>query len=229
MRVNIQPEWGYTRGTASGKISVGLAANPRLPGEAPIRPHPLLSRVARVAVAATALLCPVSAAQGAEESPEQVAAQLLQAMRDTNWLRAASLMHPSALAQFHDLFRPVLQCDNPAVAQARQELFGIGSGVEAARTSDTALVASLLRFGTNQEQGFAEALRTAQLSVIGHIPEGADTVHVLARISMSVDSLPFSQVEVISFRRYGSTWRTLLKADISAMGAMLRRLCVTEG
>lgn len=150
-------------------------------------------------------------------------------MRDTDWIRAASLMHPSALAQFHDLFRPILQWDNPALTQARKELFGIGSAVEAAQTSDTALVASLLRFGTAQEQGFAAALRTAQLNVIGHVPEGADTVHMLARISLSLDSVPFSQVEVISFRRYGSTWRTLLKADISAMGAMLRRLCVTEG
>lgn len=150
-------------------------------------------------------------------------------MRNADWTRAAALMHPSALAQFHDLFRPVLQCDNPAAAQARQELFGIRSSAEAARTSDTALVASLLRFGTEREQGFAAALRTAQLNVIGHVPEGVDTVHVLARISLSIDSLPFSQVEVISFRRYRSTWRTLLKADISAMGAMLRRLCVTEG
>jgi hypothetical protein len=138
-------------------------------------------------------------------------------------------MHPSALAQFHDLFRPVLQCDNPAAAQARTQIFGLSSAVEAAKASDTTLLASLLRFGISQEKGFTDALRTAQLNVIGHVPEGADTVHVLARLSILVDSIPFSQVEVMSFRRYGATWRTLLKADISAMGSMLRRLCVTEG
>jgi hypothetical protein len=191
--------------------------------------HPPFSRIAVAGVVATTLLCPPSPAQGALETPEQVARQLLGAIRDTNWVRAASLMHPSALAQFHDLFRPVLQCDNPAAVQARKEVFGVGSAVEAARMSDTALMASLLRFGTTREQGVAAMLRTAQLNVIGHVAEGVDTVHVLARISLLVESMPFSQVEVISFRRYGSTWRSMLKADISAMGTMLRRLCVTEG
>lgn len=191
--------------------------------------HPLFSNIAVAGVVATTLLCPPSPAQGAPETPEQVARQLLGAIRDTNWVRAASLMHPSALAQFHDLFRPVLQCDNPAAVQARKEVFGVGSAVEAARMSDTALMASLLRFGTTREQGVTAMLRTAQLNVIGHVAEGVDTVHVLARISLLVESMPFSQVEVISFRRYRSTWRSMLKADISAMGTMLRRLCVTEG
>lgn len=191
--------------------------------------HPLFSRIAVAGVVATTLLCPQSPAQGAPETPEQVARQLLGAIRDTNWVRAASLMHPSALAQFHDLFRPVLQCDNPAAVQARKEVFGVGSAVEAARMSDTALMASLLRFGTTREQGVTAMLRTAQLNVIGHVAEGVDTVHVLARISLLVERMPFSQVEVISFRRYRSTWRSMLKADISAMGTMLRRLCVTEG
>lgn len=191
--------------------------------------HHRVPRVATAGTVAMTLLCAAAAAQQIPETPEQVARQLLGAIRDTNWLQAAALMHPSALAQFHDLFRPVLQCDNPAAAQARREVFGVGSAVEAARMSDTALMASLLHFGTTRQQGVTAMLRTAQLSIIGHVAEGSDTVHVLARISLLVESLPFSQVEVISFRRYGTTWRTLLKADISAMGAMLRRLCINEG
>jgi hypothetical protein len=169
------------------------------------------------------------AAQADSETPEQVAGELLAAMRDTNWFRAASLMHPSALAQFHDMFRPILQCDNSAAVEARNQVFGFASAVEAARASDTALIATLLRRGMNREKGFASILRTAKLQIIGHVPEGRDTVHVLARLSLSIDSIPFSQVEVLSFQRYGSTWRTLLKADISALGGMLRRLCLREG
>ena len=164
-------------------------------------------------------------AQAAPETPEQVAQQYLTAVRDTNWIAAAQLMHPSALAQFHDMFRPVLQCEGQEVAQAREALFGLHSLAEATRVSDTVLMASLLRFGTTRREGLADVLRTAQMQVIGHVPEGADTVHVLTRLTFALDSIRVSQVEVISFRRFGATWRTLLKADISAMGAMLRRLC----
>lgn len=126
-------------------------------------------------------------AQATQEAPEQVVGQFLAAFRDTNWLDAAALMHPSALAQFHDLFR----------------------------------------FGMTREKGLAALLGTARMQVIGHVGEGADTVHVLTRLTLNLDGIQASRLEVISFARYGRTWRTLLKADCSAMGAVLRRLCTS--
>jgi hypothetical protein len=184
------------------------------------------ARLATALLGAAVAPSSVAHGQGTAETPELVARQFLTAIRDTNWFRAASLMHPSALAQFHDLFSPILQCENATAGQIRVEVFGVHSKVEAARASDTSLVASLLRYGTTREEGMLDVLRTAQMRVVGHVAEGGDTVHVLARLSLKVDSIPVSQMEVISFRRYGNTWRTLLKSDFSAMGAMLRRLCV---
>jgi hypothetical protein len=185
--------------------------------------------VARCMSVAAAIASIPPAAASAQEAPEHVAQQFLAAVRDTNWFAAASLMHPVALTQFRDLFRPLLQCPGQEATQVRQQLFGLTSAVEAARTSDTLLLASLLRVSTTREEGLATVLRTAHLHVIGHVPEGIDTVHVLARISLSIDTFPVSQIEVMSFQRYGSTWRALLKADFSALGAMLRRICVAGG
>lgn len=168
---------------------------------------------------------PVLRAQETPESPEQVTEEFLAAIRDTNWVAAAGLMHPNALAQFHMLFRPLLDCAGPALDQARQQILGVTSQAQAARLSDTVLVAAILRLAMNEQQGLTGILQTAKLHIIGHVAEGRDTVHVLARLTFQIDSVPISAVDVFSFQRYHSTWRALLKGDFSSLGVMLRRAC----
>jgi hypothetical protein len=164
-------------------------------------------------------------AQTTGTTPELVAEQFLAAIRDTNWAGAARLMHPSALAQLHGFLRPLLECPGAALDQARGQLLGVTSLAEAARLPDTTVVAAFLRLGLSHQQGLASVLQTAQLHIIGHVGEGADTVHVLARLTFRVDSLPVSAVEVFSLQRHDSTWRALLKGDFSSLGGMLQRAC----
>ncbi len=191
----------------------------------------MLERFGRtILAAAVAATIPAAVrAQDTTATPEQVAQEFVQATRDTNWARMAGLMHPSALKQFHDLFSPVLQCPSATAAQIRQTLFGIGSTVEAARTSDSALMVALFRTMSGRASGLAEVMRTAQLRVIGHVLEGADTVHVVSRLSVAVDSFPLTQMDVVSMARSGPTWRVLLKADFSALGFAMRRICGPQG
>lgn len=183
--------------------------------------------IAAVLVAAL----PAVPARGQEtaETPEEVAQQFVQATRDTNWSRVAALLHPAALAQFHSLFAPVLQCRTPEAEEARRSIFGITSMVQAARTPDSVLAASLFRAVARQEAGFANVLRTARLQVLGHVAEGADTVHVVSRVTVDVDSLEVGQMEVVSLAREGRTWRVLLKSDLSSLALVLRRVCGPRG
>ncbi len=167
--------------------------------------------------------------QGVAETPEQVTQEFVQATRDTNWSRMAALLHPTALAQFHSFFAPVLQCRTPEAAEARRAIFGITSSVQAARTPDSVLVAALFRTMSSQQSGFAEVLRTARLQVLGHVAEGNDTVHVVSRLTVVVDSMQVGQMEVVSLSRDGPTWRVLLKSDLSALAIALRRVCSPRG
>ncbi len=184
-----------------------------------------------VPLCVAAMLVPAAPALGQSpaETPEEVTQEYLQATRDTNWSRMAGLLHPLALAEFHGLFAPVLECETPSAIQARREMFGITSGVQAARTPDTALVAALFRATAGRDANLTAILRTAQLQILGHVTEGPDTVHVVSRLSVAVDSLPVVQMEVVSLARSGATWRVLLKSDLSALAIMLRRLCAPRG
>lgn len=186
--------------------------------------HRLLAACLAAALAATPVF-----AQGPAQTPEQVTQEYLQATRDTNWSRMAALLHPTALAEVHGLFAPVLECQTPRAAEARRAIFGITSAVQAARMPDSTLVAALFRASAGRDADLAAILHTARLRVLGHVEEGRDTVHVVSRLTVSLDSLPFGQMEVVSLARDGSTWRVLLKSDLSALAVVLRRLCAPRG
>ena len=181
--------------------------------------------LAAALVAATAVPCAPARAQSSPESPEEVAQQFTAALRDTNWVRMAALMHPHARAEFRSLFAPVFQCPGAEGATVRQSLFGTASAADVAKMPDTLLLAAIFRFAASQEEGLSRVLRTAHMRILGHVAEGADTVHVLTRISFSVEGMAVSSIEVASFERFGATWRALLKADFTSMAAVLRNAC----
>jgi hypothetical protein len=190
--------------------------------------RPTLRLAAALLVAGAGPAVP-ALAQDASQTPEQVTQAFLQATRDTNWARMAALLHPTALAQFHSFFAPVLQCQTPEANEIRRQIFGITSAVETARTPDSVLVAALFRTMAKQDRGFADVLRTAQLQMLGHVTEGPDTVHVVSRLTIVLDSMTLGQMEVVSLARDGPTWRVLLKSDFSALAVLFRRVCSPRG
>jgi hypothetical protein len=175
-----------------------------------------------IAVVASCVLVVVASATAQTETPEQVAQQYMDAVRSTDWGRAAGLMHPVALQQLRDLLDPLLTLGGAEADGVRQQVFGFTSREAAVAASDSAIFASLLTFTMSQQAGLADAMRSTQFRVLGTVTEGRDTVHVLGRISMTVQGLAVAQMEVVSVMRFGQTWRGLLKGDFAAMASALR-------
>lgn len=155
------------------------------------------------------------------DSPRQVAQNMLNAMRTSDWGKAATLMHPDALRQLRALFDPILTLESQEGDGIREQVFGFPSRQSAVTASDSSVFAGLMTF-TSQQGGLAEALSTSRFQYLGSVEEGKDTVHVVGRIHMSIDSIPISQMEVISLMRFGSTWRGMLKGDLVAMANAMR-------
>lgn len=155
------------------------------------------------------------------DSPQQVAEHMLTAMRASDWGKAASLMHPDALRQLRALFDPILTLEGQEGDGIRGQMFGFPSRQAAVSASDSSVFASLMTF-MSQQAGLADALQASRFQYLGTVGEGTDTVHVVGRIHMSIDSIPISQMEVISLARFGSTWRGMLKGDLVAMANAMR-------
>ena len=153
------------------------------------------------------------------ETPEQVTERFVAAMRAADWNGMASLMHQNALKEMRQLLSGVFEAPN--AGQIRQQLLGVTTVQQAQALSDTAVFASLMRM-TTQDADVAELLRSAKVEVLGHVNEGADTVHVVYRMAMTINGIPITKMDVMSLARSPVGWRGLLKGDVTALAAGIR-------
>jgi hypothetical protein len=175
----------------------------------------ILSLVALTVRAPQAQAVPAQTA----ETPEQVTDRFIAAMRAADWNGMASLMHPNALKQMRQLLAGVFEAPN--AGQIRQQLLGVNTVQQAQALSDTAVFASLMRM-TTQDADVAELLKNAKVQVLGHVTEGADTVHVVYRMAMTINGIPITKMDVMSLARSPLGWRGLLKGDVTALAAGIR-------
>jgi hypothetical protein len=161
-------------------------------------------------------------APAASAPPESVTVQFMESMRNGDWQGMARLMHPAALHQLKDLLDPVMSA--PGVDDMREQVLGVRSAAAAKAMSDTAVFVALMKTMMGSDPMLVTVMKTARVQVIGHLNEGADTVHVVYRLMIQIDSMPITRLDVASFARSPLGWRGLLKGDMTALAAQLKRM-----
>lgn len=180
-----------------------------------------LSSAPILALAALTLMLAPAAAQTANDSPEHVATRYLNAMRAQQWDSMALLMHPVALHQIREVLAPLFEA--PALDDSRERLLGVRSLSDAKALSDNGVFVALMSQMVGSQAQLMEFMRKASIQIIGHVPEGRDTVHVVYRMSFEDGTAAIAKMDVFSMQRLGDTWRGLLSIDLRMLGAMLRR------
>ncbi|HEX5726713.1 MAG TPA: hypothetical protein VFX98_14655 [Longimicrobiaceae bacterium] len=175
----------------------------------------------RVRLLLGALLLLAAAAPGAaaaQETPEAVARRYFESMRAANWTANVALMHPEALASFKQIF---VQLGTGIGPEAVQELFGTDpAGLE--RMSGEQVYTTFMQKVMGQFGGLGEMMAGMEAEVVGHVPEGAEQAHVVYRMTMEMAGMSMNQMQVISLKRDGGTWKVLLTGDMANLGAMFR-------
>ena len=156
------------------------------------------------------------------EPPEAVAERYFAAMRVEDAVAVAQLMHPDALAELRGLLEPLFLSTLPEANDFRQRFLGVRTAAEAQALSDTTVFVNFLGSLSGQVPLFGAALRGASMEALGHVSEGADTAHVVYRVTVEIESLTVQRMAVVSLRRYGDTWRGLLTGDYSQLATVLR-------
>ena len=168
---------------------------------------------------AAILLAPPIAAQTPEEDPIAVAGSYVDAMQASDFDRMATLMHPESLAELREIFSPVLASDaGPEIIHA----IGLPPPAELAELSDTEFFAAFMRAIVSADSTMADALREARADLLGSVPEGADTVHVVYRMRTNVEGVDVSEMSVLSLGRWENTWRGLLAGDLAGLAAVFQ-------
>jgi hypothetical protein len=177
-----------------------------------------------LAALGAALLAPASAvvAQGRVETPEVVTQQYGAAMRTNDWIGAAELMHPDALAKFRRMFLPLVNADS--TGQLCQRLFAASSASELAGLPDAELFARFFRTLVSDAPELSGMFAGSDLVPIGHVLEGDDIAHVVFRMKVAAkDGVTLTKVQALSLRRAGPTWRVLLSGDFEGLATALAR------
>jgi hypothetical protein len=154
-------------------------------------------------------------AQAAQETPESVAKAYFAAMREGDWAKCATFMHPDALASMKRTFAPVINADKSG--EAAKAIFGLKSGAEYAQLAEPVIFERLMSFVTNSVPEMKSILASSTTSILGKVDESPTLTHLVYRTLIKVAGAEVNEVELISFKKHGDTWRALLNADMEEM------------
>jgi hypothetical protein len=167
------------------------------------------------ALVACFTLATAASAQTAQETPESVAKAYFAAIQAGDWEKCASLMHPDALASMKRIFGAIIKGDKSG--EAAKTVFGLKSSAEYDRLSEAEVFDRLWNFILSASPEVKAALAASTSTVLGQVTERSDLVHVVYRSQIKIAGSEATQVDLISFRRQGNTWRALLTSDMEEM------------
>jgi hypothetical protein len=168
------------------------------------------------AVAAVALAWVVAGAAQAQETPERVVERYFQSFRDRDFAANAALMDPAALRELHATMASLVAAAGDDPGGELVATFGVASAAELRALPPAVLYERMLR-STLGDREMAGVLTSAELRVLGHVPEGDDVVHVVYRMRMSHAGIELDQVQLAPLRRTADGWRVMLTGSLAGM------------
>ncbi|MGE0884222.1 MAG: hypothetical protein AB7P14_11810 [Blastocatellales bacterium] len=169
---------------------------------------------AAISAALTLTLILPALAQSAE-TPESVAKAYFAAMKAGDWAKCASYMHPEALASMKRSFGAVVKSDKSE--RTARDIFGLNGNADFEKLSDARVFERLMDFIASAVPELKTALASSTNNVLGQVGEGQELVHIVYRTLLKLGQREVSQVELISLKKSGTTWRALLTADMEEL------------
>lgn len=151
----------------------------------------------------------------AQETPESVAKAYFAGMQASDWAKCASLMHPDALASMKSVFSTVVNADKSG--DAAKTIFKLKSAGEYSQLSDAAVFERLMDFVTSSSPDMKAALASSTNTILGKVDEGPDLTHIVFRSRTKIGGEEINEIDLISFKKQGSSWRALLTSEMEEM------------
>jgi hypothetical protein len=179
----------------------------------------------RILLATLALAFPVLCA-AATSTPEQVAAQLLESYRTSNYQRAVETIDPAEIAEFAADVRVVFGDENVQAGSAmRAELFGSDmSGKQLDSLSDADLLARFMKgyIEVLGRRSNAAPVQVTAFTILGHVDEPPDLAHVVARVTVRDQSLSVTAIRPFTMKKVANQWLAQLDDTTKALLNKLR-------
>lgn len=170
-------------------------------------------------IVAAALFLSIASIALAADTPEEIAAQYYQHLKDQKWEAAAVLLEPAALASLKEFFLAMVESEGGS--ELLEPVFGAGMTIEDVRNlPGPVFFATFMQLFMDQSMGILMAFEG--LEVLGSVSEGPDVVHVVTRARVSMHDIPITSNDVISLRMGPQGWGIMLSAEIDSVIQLLK-------
>jgi len=152
---------------------------------------------------------------------EAVVPAYMSAIRVGDWKKAGNLLHPEALAEMRQVFTALTSADPSG--QAAKQLFNLAEGETLEKLPAPEVFARFMSALVSQTDGLKELLASTQVETLGSVAESAGVSHVVYRLTRtSTDQPPTPQIEVLTVKKSGADWRSMVPPDIAGILASIR-------
>lgn len=164
-------------------------------------------------------------ASAGENTPEAVVTGALTALKENRIADFAALMHPEALKQVKGSLLAVVDAaeEKERVEEVLRIFNNVTSADDLRQLDDVAFFTAFFEGVLKMQPRLRNVLGGMTLNVIGHVPEGADILHVVYRGTFTQGDIKFSKMEVMSLKAHGEAWGMLLTGDLEGMTQALKR------
>ncbi len=159
------------------------------------------------------------------QTPEEISKSYFELLQKNNWDEIAKLYDAQTLKEFRKMMSFLQDIDNnEACDQVRQVFFGPTVTKEAiTKMTDQQFFFNLLQ-GIMKQAAQAGTLSFEKVDILGSIKEGEDVVHVVTRNYIGVGEMKMENMEVISYKKAGESWKILLSGKIKGMAQRIKKV-----
>lgn len=156
------------------------------------------------------------------QSAEEVARQYWELLADGKFAESCKLFDPQAIKDFREMMRFYEMAPEDEINPFLATYFGEDATQESVKKlSDLEFFQS---FMANSMSALGATASFKQMEVLGSVAEGADTSHVLTRMTIEVNELEVEQVQVVSLHKNGESWGILLEGKMKGMAKQFQKI-----
>lgn len=158
-------------------------------------------------------------------TPEALARAALLSIKEGRIKDYGQLMHPEAMKQLKEIMLPIVE--GAAQEGAADQLLALFANVESVEdlraVSDQEFFVAFFQGVMQVVPQLSQVMQQADMEVIGHVAEGADTVHVVYRIKLTQEELKVTKLSVLTAKSDKGQWKLMLTGEVEGVAAALQR------
>lgn len=159
----------------------------------------------------------------AQATPEDLSQIYFDLRKTRRWEDLSLLYHEDAVIDFRERMRFLEEMDHPAAHQIRVMLFGADASKESiAALSDDVFFKKIIA-PIMDRAATLRSLNFEKIDILGSVPEGDVTRHVVTRLWLGVGDQEVNSMELVTCKKQGDTWRILLDDKLIAMAANMKQ------